>query len=159
MSGVLFDGITYIREELIEEAQTYVFRRQVWKRYAGAAAGLLLAACLGWNVIIGGMGGGASDENTSGSPPVSTDTCTPSAGDCGGEAVFTASVLEVGEGYMLVVPLPGSGFWSVADRVTVPTDGMADLPDIQPGNQIEIRFTGEAAAGSVSGVTGITVLP
>ena len=41
-SEILFDGVTHIREDLIEEAQRYVFRRRInWRRYAGG-----LAACL-----------------------------------------------------------------------------------------------------------------
>ena len=63
-----------------------------------------------------------------------------------------------GEGYLLVVPLPGSGFWTVADRVTVPTDDLAELPEVRTGDQIEVVFTGKAASDRVTGVMEITVL-
>ena len=161
MSDVFFDAVTCIREDLIEEAQNYVFRRrQVWKRWAGLAAGILLAACLGWRCFIfphsdglSGMNGGAAPGSMESAP----------AGDCDGgaaaEHVFTADVVEAGEGYFLVVPLPGNGFWTVADRVTVPTDGAAVSPGIRPGDQVEIIFAGEALSGSVTGVIEITALP
>ena len=38
-SEIFFDGVTHIREDLIEEAQRYVFRRRInWRRYAGGSA-------------------------------------------------------------------------------------------------------------------------
>ncbi len=183
MSDVFFDGITCIRAELIEEAQNYVFRRHSrWKRYAGLAAGFLLTVCLGWNFVtvylgwnflpgLGSMSGGAetgafSDNAapTAESPELvggadMGDTAEPEEiFEVFTEHCFTADVLEAGEGYLLVVPLPGNEFWTVADRVTVPTDGLAELPQILPGDQIEIVFTGEAASDSVTGVIEITVL-
>ena len=39
---ILFDAITGIREDLVEEAQRHVFcRRARWRRYGGLAAGPL----------------------------------------------------------------------------------------------------------------------
>ena len=45
---ILFDAITGIREDLVEEAQRHVFcRRARWRRYGGLAACLVLAALAG----------------------------------------------------------------------------------------------------------------
>ena len=42
---ILFDAITGIREDLVEEAQRHVFcRRARWRRYGGLAACLVLYA-------------------------------------------------------------------------------------------------------------------
>lgn len=49
---IFFDAITSIREELVEEAQQYVFHRKrtLWRRYAGMAACLVLIAAVGFGV-------------------------------------------------------------------------------------------------------------
>ncbi|MDE7245190.1 MAG: hypothetical protein K2O18_14630, partial [Oscillospiraceae bacterium] len=102
-----------------------------------------------------GMNGAVSDSSIS-------EDALAGEWDGGGaveEHTFTADVVEVGEGYILVVPLPGSGFWTVADRVTVPTDGVVMSRGIRPGDQVGIVFAGEALSGSVTGVIEIQILP
>lgn len=58
---ILFDAVTDIRPELIEEAQAYVFRRRGavarLRPYLAAAACFVLVAALGWNVLRHGFGG------------------------------------------------------------------------------------------------------
>lgn len=164
---VFFDGITHIREELIEEAQRYVFRRRAgWQRYAGAlAACLALALALGLSMLLrfGGAGGGAPSGDSSGYDGGVAEggdgTGAAEPGDCppgAMEGSFTAGVVEVLEdGTLLVVPQPGSGIWSVADRVRVPTADVPDLPDVQPGDRILVVYTGEAGADYVEGVVEI----
>lgn len=57
----LFDAITDIDEELVESAQSYVFRKQpkTWQRVASLAACLLIVASIGFGILqmasIGGM--------------------------------------------------------------------------------------------------------
>ena len=164
---VVFDAVTNIREELIEEAQQYVFRRRIsWRRYTGAAAACL-ALVLGLSMLFrfGGAGGGApagpsGDSGgesgiAAGGDPAEPGACPPGAA----EASFTADVLEVLEdGTLIVVPQPGSGIWSVVDRVRVPTAGVPDLPDVQPGNQILVVYTGEAGSDFVEGVVEIRII-
>ena len=75
------------------------------------------------------------------------------------ESSFTADVVEVLEdGALTVVPQPGSGVWSVADRVRVPTADVPDLPDVQPGDRILVVYTGEAGSDFVEGVVEIRLL-
>ena len=167
-ADVFFDAITQIREELVEEAQQYVFRRRIsWRQYAGAAAACL-ALALGLSLLIrsggaGGMGGssGGSDSGD-GMADGMEDSCdiAPEPSEpLPSERSFTADVLEILDGgSLLVVPQPGSGVWSVADRVTVPVGDLTELPDVQPGDRILVVYSGEAGADFVEGVTEIRLL-
>lgn len=69
MSEIFFDAITNIREDLVEEAQEFVFRKHhVWRRYAGMAACLVLAVTLLFGayqlsqIRMGSSGGSAADN-------------------------------------------------------------------------------------------------
>ena len=162
-ADVFFDAITQIREELVEEAQQYVFRRRIsWRQYAGAAAACL-ALALGLSLLIrsGGVGGmgGSSGSDSGGGVEDSGDIAPEPSEPLPSERSFTADVLEILDGgSLLVVPQPGSGVWSVADRVTVPVGDLTELPDVQPGDRILVVYSGEAGADFVEGVTEIRLL-
>lgn len=162
-ADVFFDAITQIREELVEEAQQYVFRRRIsWRQYAGAAAACL-ALALGLSLLIrsGGVGGmgGSSGSDSGGGVEDSCDIAPELSESLPSERSFTADVLEILDGgSLLVVPQPGSGVWSVADRVTVPVGDLTELPDVQPGDRILVVYSGEARADFVEGVTEIRLL-
>lgn len=163
-ADVFFDAITQIREELVEEAQQYVFRRRIsWRQYAGAAAACL-ALALGLSLLIrsGGMGGSSGSDSGGGMAGGIEDSCdiAPEPSEpLPSERSFTADVLEILDGgSLLVVPQPGSGVWSVADRVTVPVGDLTELPDVQPGDRILVVYSGEARADFVEGVTEIRLL-
>ena len=162
-ADVFFDAITQIREELVEEAQQYVFRRRIsWRQYAGAAAACL-ALALGLSLLIrsGGVGGmgGSSGSDSGGGVEDSCDVAPEPSEPLPSERSFTADVLEILDGgSLLVVPQPGSGVWSVADRVTVPVGDLTELPDVQPGDRILVVYSGEAGADFVEGVTEIRLL-
>ena len=162
-ADVFFDAITQIREELVEEAQQYVFRRRIsWRQYAGAAAACL-ALALGLSLLIrsGGVGGmgGSSGSDSGGGMEDSCDIAPEPSEPLPSERSFTADVLEILDGgSLLVVPQPGSGVWSVADRVTVPVGDLTELPDVQPGDRILVVYSGEAGADFVEGVTEIRLL-
>ncbi len=162
-ADVFFDAITQIREELVEEAQQYVFRRRIsWRQYAGAAAACL-ALALGLSLLIrsGGVGGmgGSSGSDSGGGVEDSCDIAPEPSEPLPSERSFTADVLEILDGgSLLVVPQPGSGVWSVADRVTVPVGDLTELPDVQPGDRILVVYSGEAGADFVEGVTEIRLL-
>lgn len=163
-ADVFFDAITQIREELVEEAQQYVFRRRIsWRQYAGAAAACL-ALALGLSLLIrsGGVGGSSGSDSGGGMAGGIEDSCdiAPEPSEpLPSERSFTADVLEILDGgSLLVVPQPGSGVWSVADRVTVPVEDLTELPDVQPGDRILVVYSGEAGADFVEGVTEIRLL-
>ena len=163
-ADVFFDAITQIREELVEEAQQYVFRRRIsWRQYAGAAAACL-ALALGLSLLIrsGGVGGSSGSDSGGGMAGGVEDSCdiAPELSESlPSERSFTADVLEILDGgSLLVVPQPGSSVWSVADRVTVPVGDLTELPDVQPGDRILVVYSGEARADFVEGVTEIRLL-
>lgn len=162
---VLFDAITGLREELVEEALNHRFRRRVrWERYAGLAACLALAVCVGWFGLMiagGGMGGaGKSSDNgfsasSSTGGEVSGDTAPPPLGSEAGDAPeaipgdgenqesFQASVVEILEGYILVEPLEGEAVRGSADRIILHNEAIRDLPELQVGDLLRIDFNGD----------------
>lgn len=167
---IFFDAVTGIREELVEEALGYRFRRRFpWGRYAGLAACLALVVCVGWfglTIAGGGMGGSSGADNgfRTGSPAggdsgeVSGDTApapqspegssepavpgdSPELGGQNWES-FTAKVLEVREDALLVEPLEGEAVRNSADRIVVSTEGLENLPELEAGDAVEIAFDG-----------------
>ena len=176
---ILFDAVTNIREELVEEAQDYVFRRRTtWRRYMPLAACLALVVCLGWVGLLfaGGMGGGSDLSANSAPPSVSMDAApqepasngsSMGGGTDGGEVpgcpppapvqrTFTARVVEIGEGTLLTRPLPGGDLPAGTDRAEVSLEGLEELPDLQVGDKVEISFTGELEETYPLRVTGVT---
>ena len=182
----LFDAITEIDEELVESAQSYVFRKQpkTWQRVASLAACLLIVASIGFGILqmasIGGMGGSDNAAaNSSGATPESGsdagvaddsltggagDTTTGDAGDQEGvqvtETAFTATVLEAGDGYLLVEPVEGDPMLATADQIQVPTEGV-EVPDgVTEGSKVTIPFSGgvmESYPVQISDVTEIVL--
>ena len=174
----LFDAVTGIDEEIVDSAQTYVFRKQTrpWQRAASLAACLLIVASIGFGILqmasIGGMGGsdsaanGSAADNSVTSDAAPEDGLSDSAGlddaddqESAGEPVtFTATVLEVGDGYLLAEPVEGDAMLATADRILVSV-GDAALPDgLAAGAVVEITFDGmvrESYPAQISGVTEI----
>ncbi len=77
-----FDAITLLREDLVEEAQNYVFRRKrsVWKKFGSLAACIALVASLGMLAILPrGCGGSdsSSGANMNSSPPQTSESSSP----------------------------------------------------------------------------------
>ena len=173
----LFDAVTGIDEELVDSAQNYVFRKQPqpWQRVASLAACLLVMVSIGYGILLmGGVGGSDSASNSS------TGDTAPESGSAGGNAgisgdiddsadagdqegaaetvTFTATVLEVREGSLLVEAVEGDAMLATADRILVDTGG-ADLPDgVAEGAVVEITFDGmvrESYPAQISGVTEI----
>ena len=159
---ILFDAITAVREDLIEAAQNYVFRKKpsAWRRYAALAACLVVVAGLGFGAVrlglLGGMGG--SGSNTTGAadgavPESSGETTSDTAGgddtgdtgdtgDAAAETTFHATVLEVHDGWLLVEPLEGEDILSSADRFMVSLAGVEEVPDLEAGEEIAVTFDG-----------------
>lgn len=88
-SETFFDAITHLREDLIEEAQNYKFRKKaaVWKKFGGLAACIVLIMSVGVLAILPrgcGSSGGGAGSNSSAAPtatpqedPASSDTAPP----------------------------------------------------------------------------------
>lgn len=75
---IFFDAITLLKEDLVEEAQDYRFRkkRTVWKNLGSLAACLMLIASISLLALPRGCGGSAPKMNNSSAPP-STDSSAP----------------------------------------------------------------------------------
>ncbi len=178
----LFDAVTGIDEELVDSAQNYVFRKQPqpWQRVASLAACLLVMVSIGYGILlmggIGGMGGSDSASNSS------TGDAAPENGSAGGNAgisgdvddsadasdqegaaetvTFIATVLEMGDGYLLVEPVEEDPVLATADRIQVPT-GDVTLPDgVTEGTVVRITFTGgvmESYPAQIADVVEITL--
>lgn len=172
---LFFDAITNLREDLVEAAQNYAFRRRVrWKRWAGLAACLVLAAFLSLPFLLpsGGSGGdpnSAADQAAPSAPEAAPPAEAP-AGDSGevngepapgaseGAALlrFEATVLEVRENALLVEPDPASG---VAVQAEVPLEGVEELPVLREGDRITISCAAvqETEPARLVGVLEITL--
>lgn len=180
---ILFDAVTGIREELVEEAQDYVFRRRSpWRRYMPLAACLALAVCLGWFGLLfsGGMGGG--NKSADSAPPAAGVDAAPEdpapsdtllggeyGGGDGAEApgcpppepvgrTFTARVVELDGDTLLVRPLPGGDLPAGTDRAAVSLEGLEERPDLQAGDKVEIVFTGDLEETYPLQITGVTAI-
>ena len=97
----LFDAVTGIDEEIVDSAQTYVFRKQTrpWQRAASLAACLLIVASIGFGILqwasIGGMGGSDSAANGSAADNSATgDSAAPEDGGLSGGADLPDGVAE-----------------------------------------------------------------
>lgn len=178
----LFDAVTGIDEELVDSAQNYVFRKQTqpWQRVASLAACLLVMVSIGYGILLmGGVGGSDSAANGSAADNSATgDSAAPEDGGLSGGAgdqesadgggqqsagepvTFTATVLEVGDGYLLAEPVEGDPMLATADRIQVPT-GDVTLPDgVTEGTVVRITFTGgvmESYPAQIADVVEITL--
>lgn len=161
-----FDAITHLREDLIEEAQNYKFRKKtaVWKKAGSLAACIVLIMSIGILAVLprscGGSSGG-SGSNSSAAPQdasASGDTAPPVYGggasgepeepSNGGEAAapsgamesrqFTAIVVEVQEEAILVVPIEYDSCYQYLIPFTNP-----EYPALAEGDRIIVTCTGD----------------
>ena len=164
---ILFDAITGIRPELVEEAQNYRFRRRsLWRQvrpYVAAAACLALVLAVGWNALrFGGMGGGDAGDpgNTSGNisgdaggyggtatapadpgsdGTADSETAPPDSG-MGGVTV-TATVAEVREDGILIRVLSGAQDL-IGETFLLPADGITAAPEVAAGDTVTVDWCG-----------------
>ncbi len=167
MSGAekLFDAVTEIRDDLIEEAQSHVFpkhkRTIPYRRLAAMAA--CLAVVLGLTAAIrsgvfymgspssdgvdsngAGWTGGDSGSNWTGGDNENASTGESSPPEDAEAITFTAVVAEVHDAYLVVEPPEGEELLlSTANRIEVPTGDLEELPALQVGDTVEITCTGE----------------
>ena len=167
----LFDAVTGIDEGLVESVQTYVFRKRprTWQRVASLAACLLVVASIGFGILqMASIGGSDSAANSSGAAPESSDDAGATTGDAGDqegvqvtETAFTATVLEAGDGYLLVEPVEGDAMLATADKIMVSTNDVAVPDGVAEGAVVEITFDGlirESYPAQISGVTEILLI-
>lgn len=179
-----FDAITLLREDIVEEAQDYRFRKKQsgWKKLGSLAACLVLIASLSLLMLPRGCGGSApADKNSSGAPPMqSTDACAPADEPASGEPMpapgespdtpeggqdygsvetvqFTAVVIEMDDSSILVEPLEGEHLRDSYDQIVVVTRNL-ELPELAVGDEVRITCDGwiaESDPASISGATAI----
>lgn len=108
---VFFDAITLLREDLVEEAQNYVFRkrRSAWKKFGSLAACMVLVVSLGMLAALP-RGCGASAPNSSGGdsssapaapaemPPASTEDAPSGDSSPWADGTYGTSRPPEGEG-------------------------------------------------------------
>ncbi len=130
-----FDAITLLREDLVEEAQNYVFRRKRsgWKKFGSLAACVMLVMSLGLlTVMPRGCGAAApksADMNSSGAAPTAPAEMPP---DANGDIPYGDS--HIGGGSVDGAPRPEPS----GEPAPRPPEG-GDRPDL--GGLI--RFSGQ----------------
>lgn len=182
----LFDAITGVREDLVEEALDYRFARPAahWQRMAALAACLLFVVGVSLGALrffTWGCGGAAPDgaqQNSSAecapgdtAPPrlpTGVDSAAPmekpqapdsDSGAGGGEqAVMEATVLSVHQGYLLVEPVAGDPVLATADQVEVPTAEAEGLPALAPGDRVKVTFSGAVQETYPARLVGVTAV-
>ena len=177
-----FDAITLLREDLVEEAQNYVFhkKRTGWKTFGSLAACIVLVMSIGMLAILPrGCGGSDSSMNSSGAPMESPPASSEPSGDAsadgaprppyghheepeqGGapgtpaEVRFMGQVSEVLEDGLLVEPF--NDFLSYAGDVYVSTEGLENLPEFYRGAVVDV-ICGAISGGAAEEVTEIRLL-
>ncbi len=161
-----FDAITLLREDIVEEAQDYRFRKKwtVWKKFGALAACLVLIASVSLMFLpMRGCGGSAPDMNGSGSSMQDVDGCAPADAPAAGEPApepaedpdspeggygqlgqgrFTAAVIEVRAGSIIVETEGPENDAGPAGRFAVPTGGL-ELPELREGDRVWITLSGD----------------
>lgn len=157
---IFFDAITGLREDLVEDAQDYRFRRRsgAWKKFGSLAACLALIASLSLLSLPRGCGGASPDNGAS--PPTAADSCAPGEGAVLGGALqepeapaqspegsygeaeswqLDVQVVELREGALLAETKDGP--------LLVVTEGLA-LPELRPGDRVRLTVSGHAGITS-----------
>ena len=125
-----FDAITLLREDLVEEAQNYVFhkKRSGWRKFGSLAACILLVMSIGMLAAMPrGCGSGGSDSS--------------------GSMNSSSAPMESPPASNEAPPLYGSGNdGHPSDSAPRPPDG-DDGPEQggDPGNPAEVRFMGRVS--------------
>ena len=179
---IFFDAITLLREDIVEAAQDYRFRKKpaVWKKFGSLAACLVLIASISLLMLPRGCGssGGNADMNNSSAPMAPADSCAPAdepaagapaSGDPAPEpseapagdpehgqaerVQFTAVEIEIGESSILVEPLEGERLRDSYGQIVVVTKEL-ELPELAAGDEVRITFDGWIAESEPAAITG-----
>ena len=169
----LFDAITLLKEDLVEEAQDYRFRKRpaVWRRVGSLAACLVLLASL--SLLALPRGCGSSGGNSS--PMDSADSCAPGeapadgavsgepvpepdapagAPEEGEQAKFDAVVIEACETGLQVEALEGQ---RERGLFTVSANGL-ELPELAAGDRVRITYDGKIAESYPAQIFGTAAI-
>lgn len=177
-----YDAITLLPEDIVEEAQDYVFTHRVpWVKYAGLAACLTVVLFAGWFglMMAGGMGGSSAGADNN-APAAPADTAAPPSGDTsaadttapdyngglddpqepegsltGGseEHQLTAIVLEVRENVIVVTPVEYDSNY----EVEVSTVGL-DVPALSEGDRVVVTYDGMIQETYPARITGASAI-
>jgi len=155
---IIFNAMTGIREDLVESAQRYRFRkRTVWRTLMNVAACLAVVAAVGYSVALVGLRGcgGSAPDGSGGAPPAANDssgteqaapeegTTTEAADEEAMDAVvLTATVREAYDGSWIVEPMPGEDAERFGTRVRVPLAGLKDVPAVLESDAVTIYCDG-----------------
>lgn len=156
---IFFDAITLLREDIVEEAQDYRFRKKQagWKKFGSLAACLALIASISLLMLPRGCGGSApADTNGSGAPPMqNADSCAPAEEPASSEPMpepgeapdtpeggygqietvqFTATVMEIRDDCIWLKRLESA---NEDDWMEARTDGL-ELPELAVGDIVRI---------------------
>ncbi len=183
---IFFDAITLLREDIVEEAQDYRFRKKQsgWKTFGSLAACLVLIVSLSLLVLpMRGCGGSAPsmDMNSSGAPPMqSADACAPADEPASSEPMpepgeapdtpeggygfvgvgpvqFTAAVIEIDDYSILVEPLEDEHLQNSYGRIVVVTRDL-ELPELAVGDEVRITYDGWIAESDPASISGATAI-
>ena len=128
---------------------------------------LLVMVSIGYGFLqMGSLGSTGSNTAADAGYATAGETAPGDGADNGSQEsteetmTFTATVLEAGEGYLLVEPVEGDPMLATADQIQVSTEGV-ELPDgATEGSRVTITFTGgvmESYPAQISGVTAIVL--
>lgn len=179
---IFFDAVTLLREDIVEEAQDYRFRKKQagWKKAGSLAACLVLIASISLLMLPRGCGGSApsADWNTSGAPMLGADSCAPADTPASSEPMpepseapaspeggygqtetvqFSAVVVEMDDCSILVEPLEGERLRLSYDRIVVVTKNL-ELPELAVGDEVRITYDGWIQESEPAGITGATAV-
>lgn len=177
---IFFDAVTLLREDIVEEAQDYRFRKKTaaWKKFGSLAACLVLIVSLSLLILpMRGCGGSApkGDMNSSGAPPMqSTDSCAPANEPASSEPMpepgeapdtpevgygqagtvqFTAVVIEMDDYSILVEPLEDERLQNSYGQLLVVTRDL-ELPELAVGDEVRITYDGWIAESDPAVISG-----
>ncbi len=173
-ADIFFDAISHLREDIVEEAQDYRFRKKpaVWKKAGSLAACLCLIASLSLLMLPRGCGsaGGSAGMNTSGAPPQTSDSSAPAdAPTYSGNPAESAPMPEPEE--PAAPPEDGDGqigglqllavileiredsllVESGGEQYAVFTAGL-ELPELTEGDTVRITCSGSLLTASPAGI-------
>lgn len=135
----IHDALTLLPEDLLTPVDALRRRKRfIWKPMAALAACMALVVGL-WFLFPGAMSAdnaGAAPENGSGDGSVGAITDQITQESASGTGVLSATVAEVAEDYITV--LPGNTLADVSGPLTVLLEELEDVPTLEKGQSVTL---------------------